>query len=258
MKKEKNSTKKDIIFKVLICLCVAVMIFSGYMVFGELHERTLDADEFEEIRSIVSTEISSSQSAFDDVTQNEEKVPYSRDVSAALAKNSECVGWIYISGTVIDYPVMHTPSEPQKYLHLSFSGRESASGVPFMDGANRPGDENVFIYGHNMKNGTMFHALKKYFDKSFYANHQTVEFETAEGVNYYNVFAVVETAEDDEWYSFLETEDESEFDKKISYIKSKSKYDTGITPKKGDKLLTLSTCLNGTNEGRVLIVCVKE
>ena len=76
------------------------------------------------------------------------------------------------------------PNDPQKYLRKNFEGKYSVSGVPFLDYRCTP-DTNLIIYGHNMKNGTMFSDLKKYLDKTFREQHPVIELETADGVRYF-------------------------------------------------------------------------
>lgn len=82
---------------------------------------------------------------------------------------------------------MHTPSDPQKYLRRNFYGKYSQSGVPFLDGRCDLQSTNLIIYGHNMKNGTMFSDLKKYVDRDFLNAHRTVKFETEDGIRYFTV-----------------------------------------------------------------------
>lgn len=78
-------------------------------------------------------------------------------------------GWITIEGTPVNYPVMFTPDQPDFYLKHGFDKEYSAYGVPFV-GENctlSPRSDNLIIYGHHMKNGTMFAALADYENKDF-------------------------------------------------------------------------------------------
>ena len=83
-----------------------------------------------------------------------------------------------IAGTKLDYPVMYTPEEPEYYLHRAFDKSSSVSGVPFLDGNYIDGGKNYLIYGHNMKNGTMFHTLLNYVKADFWKEHPTITFDT--------------------------------------------------------------------------------
>ena len=82
-------------------------------------------------------------------------------------ENGDLFGWVKIAGTKVDYPVMYTPQEPEYYLSRAFDKSDSISGVPFLDGNYTEGGNHYLIYGHNMKNGTMFHALLNYKDAEF-------------------------------------------------------------------------------------------
>ena len=94
--------------------------------------------------------------------------------------NSDIIGWIKIEDTKVDYPVMQTKDDPEFYLHRGFSKEYTGSGVPFMDASSDifiP-TSNFLIYGHHMKNGTMFRDIEKYNDYDFYKDHKTFQFDT--------------------------------------------------------------------------------
>jgi sortase B len=164
-------------------------------------------------------------------------------------ENPELGGWIRIDGTVIDYPVMFTPEEPEKYLHLSFEGKYSKRGVPFIgEGcAIAPRSQNIVVYGHHMKNGSMFAAIVKYKDIDFWRQHPRIYFSTLYEEGEYEVFAVFETdiyaAEKLRCYSFINARDEADFSKYIADIQDVALYSTGVKVSYGDALLTLSPVL---------------
>ena len=170
--------------------------------------------------------------------------------------NPDSIGWIKISGTNINYPVMHTPDEPEKYLNKNYYGEYSQSGVPFLDFRCNTDSVNLIIYGHNMNNGTMFADLCKYTDYSYFKNHPTVVFETKEGTAQYNVFAVMKVKPDDNWYRFISADIKKDYDKQIKYAKKRSLYDIGIIPKYDKQIITLSTCYG--NYDRILVLAVKN
>lgn len=112
------------------------------------------------------------------------------DIAALQRRNPNCLGWITVPGTPIDYPVMWTPAEPEFYLNTAFDGTYSAYGVPFLDGRCQPDSDNLILYSHNKFDGTMFTALIHYGDQSYFEEHRTIIFETLDGVRQYNIFAV--------------------------------------------------------------------
>lgn len=185
-----------------------------------------------------------------------EKIREVYDQTPQIEMNSDCVGWLFIPDTAVNYPVMHTPASPQKYLHLSFDGQSSASGVPFLDGRCSMDSDNLIIYGHNMKNGTMFGTLKRYTDKSYLAEHPIIELETESGCVQYAVFAVVSVKTADEWYSFITAYTQEDYDRQIDYLREKAMLKTDVMPVFGQQLLTLSTCYGSNKDGRLLVVAV--
>lgn len=177
-------------------------------------------------------------------------------------ENADMVGWIQIEGTGIDYPVMQTPADPNYYLKHNFEKSYTDYGCPFMQAdcdALRPSD-NLIIYGHNMKDGSMFADLAKYRSKDFWQAHKTVRFDTALGSCAYEIFTVIHTtvqadaADAFPFYRFVDAASPEEFADYVSACKVRALYDTGIFAEYGDKLLTLSTCDNITDNGRLLII----
>lgn len=178
--------------------------------------------------------------------------------------NSDIIGWIKIEDTKIDYPVMQTKNDPEYYLHRSFDGEYTDSGTPFMDAASDifiP-TANFLIYGHHMKNRTMFHDLLKYEDKSFYENHKKFKFDTIYkgGQGTYEIISVAYSqiyAKDSDkfkYYQYADITTETEFNEYVRGVKALSIYDTGVTAEYGDQLVTLSTCAYHTEEGRFFVV----
>ena len=177
-------------------------------------------------------------------------------------ENTDMVGWIQIEGTNIDYPVMQTPADPTYYLKHDFEKNYTDYGCPFMQAncdALAPSD-NLIIYGHNMKDGSMFADLAKYRSKHFWQTHKTVWFDTELGSSAYEIFAVIHTtvqADDADafpFYWFVDAASPEEFADYVSACKAQALYDTGISAEYGDKLLTLSTCDNITDDGRLLVI----
>ena len=177
-------------------------------------------------------------------------------------ENSDMVGWILIEGTSIDYPVMQTPADPNYYLKHDFEKHYTDYGCPFMQAdcdALAPSD-NLIVYGHNMKDGAMFADLAKYRSKDFWQAHKTVWFDTELDSSAYEIFAVIHTtvqadaADAFPFYRFVNAASPEDFAAYVSACKARALYDTGIFAEYGDKLLTLSTCDNITDNGRLLVI----
>ncbi len=176
--------------------------------------------------------------------------------------NSDFIGWLNIPGTNIDYPVMQTPSDEEYYLRRDFNKEESASGTLFLSQLSdiyKPTD-NIIIYGHNMKAGTMLSAILDYETEDFYKEHKTFTFDTIQDNGTYEVIGSFRTEIDEEnssffaYYEFIDAGSEEEFNEYVSKVKSLTPYKTNDDVKYGDKLITLSTCAYHATEGRYVLV----
>ncbi|MDO4304153.1 MAG: sortase [Bacillota bacterium] len=179
-------------------------------------------------------------------------------------KNSDIAGWLSIEGTVIDYPVMQCEDD-EYYLHHDFYGNENQYGCLYVRGmadVNTPGT-NFIIYGHNMKDGSMFGDLDLYRNKEFYLEHSMISFDTLYEQRSYEIVAVFlsQVYNSDEevfkYYQFYQADTQEEFDYFYENIKELSLYDTGVTAEFGDTFLTLSTCAYHVEDGRFVVVARK-
>ncbi len=196
----------------------------------------------------------------------EEQVSPEREIDAGLMalheENPDCIYWITIPDTVIDYPVMFHPQEKDYYLNRDFYGDYSGSGTLYLDEDCDPewGD-NLIIYGHHMNNGTMFAALENYKSRDFYEAHPQITLQTLHGEETYRVMAVfttpVYTGNDFAYYSFTVTGDPTVYDAFVKECMSRSFYETGETAVYGRRLLTLSTCEYSQKNGRMVVVAVR-
>ena len=174
------------------------------------------------------------------------------------AQNSDFMGWLRIDGTGIDYPVMQSKNDPDFYLKHNFSKEYSRFGIPYMQENCGLFSDNIIIYGHNIKSKSMFNELTKYKDRVFYATHKYITFDTLDEHKTYEVIAVFKTvAYSDrgfQYYDFVNANTEEEFKAYVEKCKALSFYDTGVTAKYDDKLLTLSTCEYSQKNGRFAVV----
>ena len=228
----RTRNKPALIFFCLLLSAAAVL--SGVKIHSELKERQKEKKDFASVAEIAKLPMTEApaESVTDTETETSaeptEQSTTKRNIPALIAVNGDCIGWLSIDGTSISYPVMYTPSEPQKYLRRSFYGQYSQSGVPFLDGRCSTVGGNLIIYGHNMKNGTMFSDLKRYVDRDFLNAHRTVKFETADGVQTFIVTEALKTNTSDGWYDRIAAED--------------------------SRQLILSTCYGSGKDGRLLII----
>ena len=227
----RTRNKPALIFFCLLLSAAAVL--SGVKIHSELKEQQKEKEDFKaiaEIAELPMTEAPTEQTESEQAEPTEEPAA-ERNIPKLIAANTDCIGWLSIDGTNISYPVMYTPSETQKYLRRSFYGQYSQSGVPFLDGRCSMNGGNFIIYGHNMKNGTMFSDLKKYLNTDFLNAHRTVRLETAGGVFLFTVTEVRKTNTADPWYNRITSED--------------------------GRHLILSTCHGSGKDGRLLIIAAE-
>ena len=172
--------------------------------------------------------------------------------------NPDLIGWIYIDGTEINYPVMQTPEWVNYYLKRDFYGQSNDHGSIYADemaDIKRP-SANVTLYGHKMKDGSMFAGLLDYTDKAFFEQHRTIDFNTIYKNATYEIIAVFITTANEggfPYHLFVDGTRE-EFDAFVSKCKELSLYDTGVDAEYGDKLITLSTCEHNVANGRFVVV----
>ncbi len=176
-------------------------------------------------------------------------------------ENSDLTGWLSIDGMKINYPVMQC-GDDEYYLHHDFYGNEDKYGCLYVReraDVNTPGT-NVVIYGHNMRDGSMFGDLDFYKDEAFYEEHSIITFDTLYEERSYEIVAVFLSrvyGEDEEvfkYYDFYEARTPEEFQDFYENIKSMSLYDTKVTAEYGDTFITLSTCAYHVEDGRLVVV----
>ncbi len=175
-------------------------------------------------------------------------------------ENKDLTAWISIEGMVIDYPVMQCEDD-EYYLHHDFYGKEDKYGCLYVrDRADVENGVNFIIYGHNMRDGSMFGDLDLYRDENFCREHSMISFDTLYEERVYEIISVFRSQiydSDDEvfkYYQFYEADTEEDFDLFYENIKELSLYDTGVTAEFGDTFLTLSTCAYHVEDGRFVVV----
>lgn len=174
-------------------------------------------------------------------------------------KNPHMIGWIRIENTVIDYPVCHTPDQPDYYLHRDFNGKRSSYGTPYLESCCRLDDPstNLLIYGHHMKNGSMFAALQNYTDPVWYGQHPYIQFDTIDSAGSYEVAAVAllsHAGGTAPWQQLLFPDSEEDFKNAWKTFRASCFYDTGIDLTPDDELLALVTCEYTRQDGRLMVI----
>ncbi len=179
-------------------------------------------------------------------------------------QNSDMVGWLQIENSKINYPVMQTSMDNANfYLYKDFDKNDSVRGSIYaaeICDVFEPSD-NITLFGHNMKDGSMFAYLGNYYEKSAWENNPLIFFDTLTESHVYKIFAVFKTSGTDNvgfaYHQMADAKDEAEFNQFVATCKELAFYDTGITPVYGDKLLCLSTCEYTIDNGRFVVAAVR-
>lgn len=237
---------KKVIYTLSSILLISLILVSSYFVFLELIQNENQENTFEELIEVVK------ENSNGDIKKE-------MNLEELYAINNDLIGWIKISGTNIDYPVMQSKKNPNYYLNRDFYKKYSSYGVPYMsENCNIYDSDNIVIYGHNIKNGKMFGGLEKYKSKEFYENHKIIELSTLNGKEQYEIFAVLKTVAYSEkgfkYYQYTKFSNEENFNAFIGKCKELSILKTNMTPEYGSKLITLSTCAYHAENGRLVII----
>lgn len=252
---------KKNIYLSAISLFLLIAIISGMMIYAHFKEANTQDDLYESLATVVEQNTESSQATPSEIDEPEMLPEYAE----LYKQNSDIVGWITIPDTKINYPVMQSPDNPNFYLKHGFDKGYTDYGCPYVSeecDVNKPSD-NLIIYGHNMKNGSMFSALNQFKSKNFWEEHRAVYFNTLYEKRSYEIIAVFKTvvytdsANEFRYYRFVDAETPEQFDEYIRTVKEKAFYDTGVSAEYGDKLITLSTCEYSNKNGRLVLVAKK-
>ena len=257
--------KKEILIVLSVVLVVVIVgcgLWLGYYAVDSQHQKqtyeTLAKDFLlEEPESSLSLEDNSSgeSSTAGGTVVTLTTAPPRHDLAALQAENSDCVGWFTIPDTTVDYPVVWTPNNPERYLRRDFYGNHASGGTPFLDGRNNPQAEgqNLIVYGHNMLDGTMFKPVLQYFTPNFQVTHEDIYLELNGTQYHYQVLAALETNTRSPVYTYTGLRDSTEMEDFRAMLLEETGLDA-IPQAEG--YLTLSTCNNQGGNSRVLVVAV--
>lgn len=244
---------KDFVRKLLLLVCACVFVYSAYqlaLIYFEYNQIEKDTENL--VVDYVEEPVINNTQNNDEKPKEENRIdPLKRVIkfSDLLKKNSDVIGWIYIPGTKIDEPLLKGENN-NSYLHTNVNKKKSSAGAIFIDEGNDKNllDSNTIIHGHNMKNGSRFHNLRYFIQKSYYQSHPNIYIYLPDGnVNIYELYASDKISA----YSNLYTTNVDY----ASYIKSvqkgasqKTKVSTSASP-----LIILSTCYDSGSDDRYAV-----
>lgn len=253
----------------ILCLCIAIgcIYYLGNYFLKSKHSQ----DQVQNLKQLISEEASDSAEKTAQDKQQPEYVTVNgrlvqKKFAALYEANPDFIGWLTIPDTRVDYPVMQHPGDNEYYIHRNFEEEWDGSGLLFLDLRSNymlPTD-NLLIYGHNMKTGTMLADILKYESEEYYQEHKYLTFDTLDGDEEYEVIAAFysqiypeEDTEHFKYYEFFDAASEEEFNTYIEQIRSLTPYEINAEATYGDTLITLSTCAYNTQDGRFALVARK-
>ncbi len=247
----KRDNLKQIIIKVFFLITLTVFVVSAAYIANYFLNAKHQDSIIEQARSVWHT------------SETEEN-SWSSVIELMLRENSDFKGWITVPNTKIDNPIYQTDNN-DFYLNHNQQKKRSIYGALFFDCENvmteAETDKNLVVYGHHMKNGSMFGNLTKYKQLSFYKQNPTVEFSTLYKKSTYKIYAAFvlnASKEDDNGYiynisrkSFIDDED---FDSWVNEARERSLINTGVDVKNGDNIITLVTCTYDFDDARFVVM----
>ncbi len=269
----KRDNLKQIILKLLFIVCLVTLIISAVYLanyFWEAEHQNSIVDYSREVwHETVSNhepEDSMVDTDEEDIHEDEHAVDNTK-IQYMLEENSDFKGWITIPGTKVDNPIYQTTNNDY-YLNHNQLGQKSIYGALYFDYRNKltetEQDKNLIIYGHEMKNGSMFGTLKKLKSLDFYKQYPTLEFTTLyEKHTYkiYSIFILNASKKDDDGYIYNVYREnfggEEDFGNWIEEAFDRSIINTGVDVKYEDDILTLITCSEDFPNARLVVMARK-
>ena len=247
-KKERRALRrrKTADWTVVLILCAIAVCCGGYLIYHHwsVKQRELEYEKLRQEETLsAATETVIAEPETEEST--EETVIYCDpvyDFGQLHEQNEDIYAWIVVPGTQVDYPLLQSETD-NYYLDYNLDHSKGYPGCIYTNQCNRKdfSDYNTVLYGHNMKNLSMFGSLKKYKTEDFYKDHHFFTIYTSECAYRYQIFAYYDVPETDEVYTVGFAPDDT-FQKFIDKMKQKSYDDTGVNVTKDDHIMTLSTC----------------
>ena len=241
---QKKKKKSDVLLTIALIVAIAVFCYAAFNLYHIYTEYKKGTDEYNQIEEMAVTE-RDADSAEVAGPSAQIKPPIEVDFDKLKSVNEDVVGWIYVDALPdISYPIVKG-KDNQTYLHQTYEKNYNFAGTIFVDYENSGdfSDCNTLVYGHNMKNGSMFGHLKKFReDDKLYKQDKYFWILTPERNYRYEIISAYTTGVNSDTYTLFKGPGE-EFEKYLETIKGYSEIqtdDTDLTIK--DKIVTLSTC----------------
>ena len=234
----KNKVKRVAENIIMACL-VIIMIYSALRIFGIIHG------------------YDKNQNVYDKISEQSRDGKFTGDIDFDMLRqiNPDIVGWIYYEDTYIDYPIVQG-TDNDKYLNTMFDGSYGNFGTLFVDAETEHAFKqfNTIVYGHHMKNGSMFAGLKELKDPNYCAKHPRLELITPEGKFHLQIKAFLNQPSDSQIYvtNIHNLDERRDY---LDMVERLANYTTNVSVSEKDRLVVLSTCAYEYNEARYMVIC---
>ena len=238
---------------IILTVGIVLIVFFGYKLSQELSEYEAGNSTYEWIAETAKGSMQTETEPFEFADEKEQYVsPVSFEKLREI--NPDVVGWIYCENTEINYPIVQGEDNSYYLTHL-FDGTKNSSGSIFMEKENASdfSDDNTILYGHRMKNGSMFACLEKYKEQQYYAEHPEMMLYTPTAAYRIKLFAgyVVDGGTASFPINFGSDAEQQDF---VEDSKERSTFYSEIAPKQDEKLITLCTCTYEFENARYVVV----
>lgn len=229
---------------ILILIFLGIFIFSTYQVINYVIEANKNKSENNKLVEKAITIVEEGEQIDD-----ERVAPFSVDFNALQEENKDIVGWIYSKDTPINYPVLQSDNNDY-YLRRLITGEYNTAGSLFMDYKNKSNleDNKTIIYGHNMKNATMFGTLPKYRNQEYFDQHKNMYYFTAEATYLVKIFSAFTVSTESNIYTDAKFTQNS-----INEIIKISNITSNVEVSESDKIMILSTCAYDYEDARYVV-----
>lgn len=262
LKRRKRKRTTSWIRLIILILAISGMSYSGYNLYRIFVGYYEGQQQYKELSKFVqNTQVSNEQKAKNDLPEGKVEVAQpllNIDFEGLQKINPEVVGWIDIPGLGISYPLVKGPDN-EKYLNYTVSNQDNRSGSIFMDFRNSSffEDTNTFLHGHNMRDGSMFAKLMEYMKSETLDKAPSIWIYTPDLVYKYDIFTAHVVDASSEAYSFS-FDDKQVYDQYLKNMCVNSTINANIVPTQDDKIISLSTCTNVSDDERYLVQAVKS
>ncbi len=240
-KNKKKKTAGDYLLTLGLLIALGVFAFAGWKLYGIYMDYKQAKDEYKKLEDMAVQPNPNGVRPGEDGAPADEP-PIVVDFAALQAENPDVVGWLYVEALGISYPVVQG-TDNEYYLHMTYQKTYNFAGTIFIDHENSRDfqDLNTIVYGHNMKDGSMFGILKRFVTENAYATSPYFWMLTPEKNYKYEIFSAY-TAQINSLTYTLYSKPGQEFTAYLKQMKANSEIETSAEPKKFDKIMTLSTC----------------